>query len=69
LFFKAAVGNFNSLMIRQLFRSRSKGTFQARSSERDGNTQEAVRSIAVAIDLVLQQAEAERAGSRAALRM
>ena len=50
-------------MIRQLFRSRAKDGFQARSSERDANTdREAVSSVAVAIDLVLEKAEAERAG-------
>ena len=50
-------------MIRQLFRSRSKEGFQARSSERDRNTdQEAVKSIAVALDTALQEADAERAG-------
>ena len=50
-------------MIRQLFRSRSKGGFQSRSPERDTNADnEAVKSIATAIDLVLERAEAERAG-------
>src|SRR5262249_42185188 len=48
-------------MISQLFRSRSK--FQARSPERDADTDnEAVRSVASAIDLVLTKAEAERTG-------
>jgi hypothetical protein len=52
-----------SLMIRQLFRSRSKGPFQARSSERDSSTDdEAVRSVARAMDLALQKMDAERAG-------
>ena len=50
-------------MIKQLFRSRSKGGFQSRSPERDTNADnEAVKSIATAIDLVLERAEAERAG-------
>jgi hypothetical protein len=50
-------------MIKQLFRSRTKGRFQARSSERDASADEqAVISIAVAIDLVLERAEAERTG-------
>jgi hypothetical protein len=50
-------------MIRHLFRSRSKGVFRSRSSERDINTDnEAVISIAVAIGLVLDKAEAEQAG-------
>jgi hypothetical protein len=48
-------------MISQLFRSRSK--FQARSPERDADTDnEAVRSVASAIALVLTKAEAERTG-------
>jgi hypothetical protein len=50
-------------MISQLFRSRSKEGFQARSPERDADTDnKAVRSVASAIDLVLAKAEAERAG-------
>lgn len=50
-------------MIRHLFRSRSKGGFKSRSSERDINADnEAVKSIAVAISLVLDKAEAEQAG-------
>lgn len=50
-------------MIRQLFRSRSKEGFQARSPERDAGTDhDAVRSVAAAIDLVLERAEAERTG-------
>jgi hypothetical protein len=50
-------------MIRQLFRLRSKEGFQARSPERDADTDnEAVRSVASAIDQVLARAEAERAG-------
>ncbi len=45
-----------------LFRSRNEG-FQARSPERDAaSDNEAVKSVAVAIDLVLAKAEAERAG-------
>jgi hypothetical protein len=52
-----------SRMIRQLFRSRSSAGFQARSSERDSNTdQETVKSIAAALDLALQKADAERTG-------
>jgi hypothetical protein len=52
-----------SLMIRQLFRSRSTQGFQARSSERDRNTdQETVKSIAAALDTALQKADAERSG-------
>ena len=47
-------------MIRQLFRS---DAFQARSPERDAaKDSDAVRSVAAAIDQVLAQAEAERAG-------
>ncbi len=50
-------------MIRPFFRSRSKAAFQYRSTERDANADHAsVKSIAVAIDLVLEKAEAERAG-------
>lgn len=50
-------------MLKALFRSRSRDGFQARSPERDANSdQEAVTSIAVAIDHVLQKTEAERAG-------
>jgi hypothetical protein len=46
-----------------LFRSRSSEGFQARSRERDAERDnEAVRSVAAAIDLVLEKAEAERAG-------
>jgi hypothetical protein len=48
-------------MISQLFRS--KEGFQARSPGRDADTDnEAVRSVASAINLVLAKAEAERAG-------
>jgi hypothetical protein len=50
-------------MIRYLFRSRSKGGFKSRASERDINADnEAVNSIARAIDLVLEKAESEQAG-------
>jgi hypothetical protein len=50
-------------MIRQLFGSRSTEAFQARSPERDAaKDNEAVRSIAAAIDQVLERAEAERSG-------
>ncbi len=50
-------------MIRQLFRSRSREAFQARSPERDAEADnEAVRSVAAAIDRVLEKAEAERTG-------
>jgi hypothetical protein len=52
-----------SLMIRQLFRSRSIEGFQARSPERDRNTDyEAIRSIGIALDTALQNADAERTG-------
>jgi len=50
-------------MIRQLFGSRSTEAFRARSPERDtAKDHEAVRSVAAAIDQVLEKAEAERAG-------
>jgi len=50
-------------MIRQLFRFRSDDGFRARSPERDASTDnEAVKSIAAAIDAALDRAEAERAG-------
>ena len=49
-------------MIR-LFRSRSEAGFTARSPERDAETdRSAVKLVADAIDQVLTQAEAERAG-------
>jgi hypothetical protein len=49
-------------MIR-LFRSRSEAGFTARSLERDAETdRNAVKLVADAINLVLTQAEAERAG-------
>lgn len=63
LFWKAIMKKGDISMIRQLFRSRSKETFQARSPERDTNTDDdAVRSVAAAIDLVLEKAGAERSG-------
>lgn len=50
-------------MIMHLFRSRPRDAFQARSPERDAETDsEAVKSVAIAIDLVLEKAEAELAG-------
>src|SRR5450631_1976850 len=50
-------------MMRQLFRSRFKQGFRSRSPERDINADnEAVESIATAINLALEKAEAERAG-------
>ena len=53
-------------MIRQLFRFRSDDGFRARSAERDASTDnDAVRSIAAAIDGALGKAEAERTGLRA----
>jgi hypothetical protein len=46
-----------------LFRFRSSEGFQARSPDRDAaSDNEAVKSVADAIDLVLQRAEVERAG-------
>ncbi len=63
LVWKAITNWRNVGMIRALFRSRSRDGFQARSPERDANSDhEAVTSIAVAIDQVLQKTEAERAG-------
>ena len=48
-------------MLRQLFRSAANDEFRARSPARDVDTDdEAVRSIATAINLVLEKAEAER---------
>ena len=65
LIWKAITNWRNTPMFAQLFRSRSKDAFQARSPERDINADnDAVKSIAVAIDLVLEKAEAERAGLR-----
>ena len=50
-------------MIMQLFRFGSDDSFRARSPERDATTDnDAVRSIASAIDLALNNAEAERTG-------
>ena len=50
-------------MIKQFFRFRSDDRFKARSSERDASTDnEAVRSIAAAIDAALSKAEGERSG-------
>jgi hypothetical protein len=50
-------------MIRQFFRFRSDDGFRARSPERDAGTDnEAVRSIADAIDAALNKAETERTG-------
>jgi len=63
LIWKATKSWGKTRMMRQLFRSRAKDGFQARSFERDANTdQQAVSSIALAIDLALEKAEAERAG-------
>lgn len=60
---KAITNWRNGGMIRALFRSRSKDGFRARSPERDANSDnDAVTSVAVAIDLVLEKTEAERAG-------
>ena len=62
LFWKAIIKKRDIPMI-SLFRSRSNEGFQARSPERDAEMDnEAVRSVAAAIDLVLEKAEAERAG-------
>jgi hypothetical protein len=50
-------------MIRQLFPSRFKEGFRSRLPERDTNADnEAVESIATAINRVLEKAEAERVG-------
>lgn len=50
-------------MIKPFFRFRSSDGFRARSPERDASTDdEAVRSIAAAIDAALSKAEAERTG-------
>lgn len=50
-------------MIKQFFRSRPSGLFQARSSERDqANDDAAVRSIDEAIQSALDKAKAERDG-------
>lgn len=51
--------------MRRLFRFGSDEGFRARSPERDANTDDdAVRSIAAAIDAALSKAEAERTGLR-----
>jgi hypothetical protein len=64
LFCEAITKKGDTPMI-SLFRSRPKDDFRARSAERDVETDnEAVRSVATAVDLVLQKAEAERAGLR-----
>jgi hypothetical protein len=50
-------------MIKQFFRFRSDDGFRARSPERDASSDnEAVGSIAAAIDAALSKAEAERTG-------
>src|ERR1700761_5737430 len=52
-----------TLIIRQLFRSRPKERFQARSPERDVIADhDAVKSVAAALDVALEKAEAERLG-------
>ena len=62
LFCKATTKKKGRPMV-SLFRSRSNEGFQARSPARDADSDsKAVKSIAVAIDLVLEKAEAERAG-------
>ena len=63
LFWKAITKTRDVPMIRQLFRSRSKDGFQARSPDRDSDTDnETVRSVAAAIDRALEKVEAERTG-------
>jgi hypothetical protein len=50
-------------MIKQLFSFRSGREFRVRSKERDANSDnEAIRSIASAIETALRESEAERAG-------
>jgi hypothetical protein len=50
-------------MIKQLFRFRSDGEFRTRSKERDADTDnEAIKSIASAIEAALNKAENERIG-------
>jgi hypothetical protein len=68
LFLKAApfqtgrAGKKRVTQMINLFRAGKEG-FQARSRERDADADnESVRSVAAAIDLVLEQAEAERTG-------
>jgi hypothetical protein len=63
LLWKAITKGGDAPMIKQWFRSRSNENFQARSPERDAvSDNEAVKTVAVAIDSVLERAEAERAG-------
>lgn len=63
LAWKAIMKGGDTPMIKQWFRSRSNESFQARSPERDAvSDNEAIKTVAVAIDLVLEKAEAERAG-------
>jgi predicted component of type VI protein secretion system len=53
-------------MIKQLFRFRSNGEFRSRSKERDADTDnEAIKSIASAIEAALNKAENERIGLKA----
>jgi predicted component of type VI protein secretion system len=53
-------------MIKQLFRFRSDGEFRTRSKERDADTDnEAIKSIASAIEAALNKAENERIGLKA----
>ncbi len=63
LVWKAIMGTTDrQTIIRRLFRSR-RDTFQARSEERDSAADnDAVRSVAAALDSVLEKAEVERAG-------
>ena len=50
-------------MIKRLFRARFTETFRARSPQRDISADsEAVQSVLIAIDLVVESAEAEHAG-------
>jgi hypothetical protein len=63
LVWRAIIHRGNASMIKQLFRSRSRDSFQARSPQRDADAdKDAVKSVADAIDLVLAKAQAERAG-------
>jgi hypothetical protein len=59
-----AIRNWRDLrMLRQLFRSASSDGDRARAPAFDADTDDgAVRAVAAAIDLVLEKAEAERAG-------
>jgi hypothetical protein len=53
-------------MIKQLFRFRSNGEFRSRSKERDADTDnEAIKSIASAIEAALNKAVNERIGLKA----